>query len=59
MAKADPPKKRKPKVGAAAAVGASSGALYGAKQFAKGFVPYSVETSYNPVKEVLKNIKGV
>lgn len=59
MAKADPPKKRKPKVGAAAAVGASSGALYGAKQYAKGFVPYNVEKSFKPVQEVARNIKGV
>lgn len=56
MAKADPPKKRKPKVGAAAGVGASSGALYGAKQIAKGFVPYNVETSYNKPKKVPRTI---
>lgn len=59
MAKADPPKKRKPKVGAAVGVGASSGALYGAKQFAKGFVPYNVETSFKPVQKVPRKIKGV
>ena len=59
MAKADPPKKRKPKVGAAAGVGASSGALYGAKQIAKGFVPYNVETSYKPPKTVLRTVNYI
>ena len=58
MAKADPPKKRKPKVGAAAGVGASSGALYGAKQFVKGFNFYNVETSFTPMKEIPRKIKG-
>ena len=58
MAKADPPKKSKPKVGAAVGVGASSGALYGAKQFAKGFNFYNVETSFKPMIEVPRKIKG-
>ena len=56
MAKADPPKKRKPKVGAAAGVGASSGALYGAKQFVKGFVPYNVEPFHSKPTKVPRTV---
>lgn len=46
MAKADPPKKREPKYGTAAATGAGYGVMSGAKKAKKGFTPYNKETSY-------------
>ena len=57
MAKADPPKKSKPKVGAAAAVGASSGARY---FFIKGFKPLNTETTFykNTVPRTFKYINN-
>lgn len=41
MAKADPPKKDKPKYGTAAATGTGYGVLYGAKKTKQGFTPYN------------------
>jgi len=46
MAKADPPKKREPKYGTAAATGAGYGVMSGAKKTKAGFKPYNKETSY-------------
>ena len=46
MAKADPPKKDKPKYGTAAATGAGYGVMYGAKKTKAGFKPYNTETSF-------------
>ena len=46
MAKADPPKKREPKYGTAAATGAGYSAMYGAKKAKAGFKPYNKETTF-------------
>lgn len=46
MAKADPPKKDKPKYGTAAATGAGYGVMSGAKKVKEGFKPYNKTFSY-------------
>ena len=46
MAKADPPKKREPKYGTAAATGAGYGVMSGAKKAKTGFKPYNKETTF-------------
>lgn len=58
MAKADPPKKRKPKYGTAAATGAGYGVMSGAKKTKAGFKPYNTETSFykNKVPRTFKYI---
>ena len=58
MAKADPPKKRKPKYGTAAATGAGYGVMSGAKKAKAGFKPYNTETSFykNKVPRTFKYI---
>lgn len=58
MAKADPPKKDKPKYGTAAATGAGYGVMSGAKKTKTGFKPYNTETTYykNKVPRTFKYI---
>jgi hypothetical protein len=58
MAKADPPKKDKPKYGTAAATGAGYGVMSGAKKAKAGFKPYNIETSFykNKVPRTFKYI---
>jgi hypothetical protein len=58
MAKADPPKKDKPKYGTAAATGAGYGVMSGAKKAKAGFKPYNTETSFykNKVPRTFKYI---
>lgn len=58
MAKADPPKKRKPKYGTAAATGAGYGVMSGAKKTKAGFKTTSTQTNFykNKVPRTFKYI---